>query len=206
VSRPPNPLPRLYRWRTNLLQVPLFFFWTSACGTLSLLISFFEKHGRIQHHIARLWARGGIFVSGSSLTVRGAENLHKHPVAVYAANHTSYMDTPVIFATLPFQFRILAKKELWPIPFIGWHLNRGWTQEADFFPASRFSARFNHSSTSLMPMPAPTHQIDLRIAIELASRIALARLAVWLPRRSSVLFPLTQRSNRCPRRCCRCVE
>jgi 1-acyl-sn-glycerol-3-phosphate acyltransferase len=34
------------------------------------------------------------------------------------------MDTPVIFATLPFQFRILAKKELWPIPFIGWHLNR----------------------------------------------------------------------------------
>ena len=35
----------------------------------------------------------------------------------------------------------------WPRPggedLIGWHLNRGWTQEADFFPASRFSARFN---------------------------------------------------------------
>ena len=26
---------------------------------------------------------------------------------------------------------------------IGWHLNRGWDQLADFFPASRFSARFN---------------------------------------------------------------
>jgi 1-acyl-sn-glycerol-3-phosphate acyltransferase len=34
------------------------------------------------------------------------------------------MDTPVIFASLPFQFRILAKKELWPIAFIGWYLNR----------------------------------------------------------------------------------
>jgi 1-acyl-sn-glycerol-3-phosphate acyltransferase len=34
------------------------------------------------------------------------------------------MDTPVIFSTLPFQFRILAKKELWTLPFIGWHLNR----------------------------------------------------------------------------------
>jgi 1-acyl-sn-glycerol-3-phosphate acyltransferase len=124
VSRPPHPLPRLYRWRTNVIQVPLFFLWTSCCGTLSLLVSFFEKRGRIQHHMARLWARGGIVLSGSRLTVRGAENLHKHPVAVYAANHTSYMDTPVIFATLPFQFRILAKKELWPIPFIGWHLNR----------------------------------------------------------------------------------
>jgi 1-acyl-sn-glycerol-3-phosphate acyltransferase len=43
---------------------------------------------------------------------------------VYAANHTSYMDTPVIFAALPFQFRILAKKELWTMPFIGWYLNR----------------------------------------------------------------------------------
>jgi len=124
VTRPPHPLPRLYRWRTNLLQAPLFFLWTSGCGTLSLLVSLIEKRGRIQHHIARLWARGGIFLSGSRLTIRGAENLRKHPVAVYAANHTSYMDTPVIFAALPFQFRILAKKELWPIPFIGWHLNR----------------------------------------------------------------------------------
>ena len=44
--------------------------------------------------------------------------------AVYAANHTSYMDTPVVFASLPFQFRILAKKELWTMPFIGWYLHR----------------------------------------------------------------------------------
>jgi 1-acyl-sn-glycerol-3-phosphate acyltransferase len=34
------------------------------------------------------------------------------------------MDTPVIFAALPFQFRILAKKGLWPIVFIGWYLDR----------------------------------------------------------------------------------
>jgi 1-acyl-sn-glycerol-3-phosphate acyltransferase len=56
--------------------------------------------------------------------VRGAQNLHQAPAAVYACNHTSYMDTPVIFAALPFQFRILAKKELWPIAFIGWYLDR----------------------------------------------------------------------------------
>ena len=122
--RPPDPLPRLYRWRTNILQAPLFFFYTAGCGSLSLLVSLFEKSGRIQHHIARIWARGCVKISGARLTVRGAENLHKHSVAVYAANHTSYMDTPVIFSTLPFQFRILAKKELWTVPFIGWHLNR----------------------------------------------------------------------------------
>lgn len=122
--RPPDPLPRFYRWRTNTLQAPLFFLYTAACGSLSLLVSLFEKSGRIQHRLAQIWARGCIKISGSRLIVHGAENLHKHPVAVYAANHTSYMDTPVIFSTLPFQFRILAKKELWTMPFIGWHLNR----------------------------------------------------------------------------------
>jgi 1-acyl-sn-glycerol-3-phosphate acyltransferase len=65
-----------------------------------------------------------VTLSGCSLTVRGAENLRKYPVAVYASNHTSYMDTPVIFAALPFQFRILARKDLWPIAFIGWYLDR----------------------------------------------------------------------------------
>jgi 1-acyl-sn-glycerol-3-phosphate acyltransferase len=34
------------------------------------------------------------------------------------------MDTPVIFSALPFQFRILARKVLWRIPFIGWYLDR----------------------------------------------------------------------------------
>ena len=26
---------------------------------------------------------------------------------------------------------------------IGWHVNRGWNQEADFFPASQFRAQYN---------------------------------------------------------------
>ncbi len=124
MSPRPNPLPRLYRWRTNLLHAPLMTLATVVCGSLSLLVSLVDKRGRAQHRIARLWARTLVFVTGCSLTVRGVENLRKHPVAVYASNHTSYMDTPVVFAALPFQFRILAKKELWPIAFIGWYLDR----------------------------------------------------------------------------------
>jgi 1-acyl-sn-glycerol-3-phosphate acyltransferase len=120
----PNPLPRLYRWRTNLIQSPLFALITAAFGSLSLLVSIVDKKGNAQHRIARIWARALVWVSGSRLTVTGAENLGKHPVAVYACNHTSYMDIPVIFAVLPFQFRILARKQLWSIPFIGWYLNR----------------------------------------------------------------------------------
>jgi len=120
----PNPLPWIDRWRSNLIHVPLMTVVTVACGSLSLLVSLVDKKGNAQHRIARFWARGCVWASGSRLRVVGAEKLRKHPAAVYASNHTSYMDTPVIFAALPFQFRILARKVLWPIPFIGWYLNR----------------------------------------------------------------------------------
>ena len=123
MSRP-EPLPYLHRWRSNLIQAPLFFSVTGFFGTLALLASLVAKTGRTQHRIAQAWARACVWISGSRLTIRGGENLQKHKVAVYAANHTSYMDTPVIFSALPFQFRILAKKELWSLPFIGWYLNR----------------------------------------------------------------------------------
>ena len=124
MSRRPNPLPRLYRWRTNLIQTPVLTVITVVCASFSLLISLIDKSGSAQHRIAQQWAKLCVWCSGSKLVVRGAENLRKYPVAVYASNHTSYMDTPVIFAALPFQFRILARKQLWPIAFIGWYLNR----------------------------------------------------------------------------------
>ena len=120
----PNPLPRLHRWRTNVLHIPLMFVSTVVCGSISLVFSLVDKRGRLQHRIARMWARTLVFFAGCSLHVEGAENLKRNLVAVYASNHTSYMDTPVVFAALPFQFRILAKKELWPIAFIGWYLDR----------------------------------------------------------------------------------
>ena len=124
MSRRPSPMPLVDRLRTNVIQIPLFAAATIVCGTISLLISFVDKKGRAQHWMAHVWATISVWISGCRLTVRGMENLTSHPVAVYACNHTSYMDTPVIFAGLPFQFRILAKKELWPIPFIGWWLDR----------------------------------------------------------------------------------
>lgn len=124
MRRRPDPMPRLYRWRTNLLQAPLFFVATGFFGSLALIASLVARTGRTQHRIAQIWARVCVLASGSKVVVRGVENLRTCPVAVYAANHTSYMDTPVVFASLPFQFRILAKKELWSLPFIGWYLSR----------------------------------------------------------------------------------
>jgi 1-acyl-sn-glycerol-3-phosphate acyltransferase len=124
MSARPNPLPRFHRWRTNVLQLPAFALVTAVCGLAALAVSPVDKKGRVQHWIARIWARTAVRISLARLTVEGAENLSKARVAVYAPNHTSYMDIPVVFAALPFQFRILAKKELWQWPFIGWYLER----------------------------------------------------------------------------------
>ena len=77
-----------------------------------------------QHRIARLWAGFSVWCSGSRVTILNPAGLRTGDAAVYVANHLSYMDTPVIFSSLPFQFRIVARHSLWKIPFIGWHLNR----------------------------------------------------------------------------------
>jgi 1-acyl-sn-glycerol-3-phosphate acyltransferase len=124
MSARPNPLPRFYRWRTNVLQAPVFALVTAVCGLTALMVSLVDRKGRVQHRIARFWARTEVRISLSRLKVEGAENLRKSRVAVYAPNHTSYMDIPVVFAALPFQFRILARKQLWQWPFIGWYLER----------------------------------------------------------------------------------
>jgi 1-acyl-sn-glycerol-3-phosphate acyltransferase len=117
-------MPFFIRWRSNIFQAPPFLLSTAFFGCLSLLVSLFDREGDLQFTIARVWARVCIFFSGSSLTVIGEENLRVSGPQVYASNHTSYMDTPVVFSALPNQFRILAKTELWKLPFIGWYLAR----------------------------------------------------------------------------------
>lgn len=112
------------RWRTNLLHIPLMSAATITLGSAALLVSLVERRGRVQHRIAQIWARAMVVCGAARVRVEHAENLRRCRVAVYASNHTSYMDTPVVFSSLPFQFRILARKALWPVPFIGWYLNR----------------------------------------------------------------------------------
>ena len=104
--------------------MPLIALATAAFGSLSLLAGLWDRSGRQQHAIARAWARTLLLLSLSPVELIGSERLPVGRTAVYASNHLSYFDTPVLFAKLPFQFRILAKQSLWKIPFIGWYLHR----------------------------------------------------------------------------------
>ncbi len=122
-----QPLPRkrpAIAWLTYLLLMPLIAIATAFFGSIALTCALWDKSGRQQHAIARAWANVLLWISLSPVTLVNRGHLHTHEVAVYASNHLSYYDTPVLFAKLPFQFRILAKQSLWKAPFIGWYLNR----------------------------------------------------------------------------------
>jgi 1-acyl-sn-glycerol-3-phosphate acyltransferase len=121
---PAQPIPAHLRYLTRFVMVPLMALATAFFGCISLVCGLWDRSGSQQHLVARAWARTLLRVSLSPVRVVGAEKLSHFPVAVYASNHLSYMDTPVLFAKLPFQFRILAKQMLWKVPFVGWYLNR----------------------------------------------------------------------------------
>ncbi len=124
-SQTPASRPRqLFRWLTYFLLWPMFALATAAFGSVALIASVFDGTGRVQHAIAHAWGGALLRITLSPVRVIGAENFKKAPVAVYAANHLSYMDTPVVLSKLPFQFRILARHDLFKLPFIGWYLQR----------------------------------------------------------------------------------
>lgn len=119
----PSRLPWHERAASFLLRAPAILGFTAFFGSFSLLASLFEKDGKWQHRIAQRWARVLVRASGARLSILYPDQLAPQ-LAVYACNHLSYMDTPVLFGSLPFQFRIVARHDLWKLPFVGWHLNR----------------------------------------------------------------------------------
>jgi len=112
------------KWLTYLVQAPLMALWTVVCGTISLPLSLWDRSGSQQHSMARIWAKGMLMLALSPMTVVNPERLRRSSSAVFACNHLSYMDTPALFGSLPFQFRILANHYLFKYPFAGWHLSR----------------------------------------------------------------------------------
>ncbi|HEU4413920.1 MAG TPA: lysophospholipid acyltransferase family protein [Candidatus Angelobacter sp.] len=112
------------RLRSYLIFDPLIWLYTIVLGILSLLSSFFDESGRIQHGFAHLWAKMILGTIGAPVQIVGLDKIDTSKPQVYVVNHLSALDIPVLYAYLPFGFRILAKKELFLYPFMGWHLKR----------------------------------------------------------------------------------
>ena len=114
----------LSRLRSYFLLDPLIWLYTVVMGTLSLPTSLFSDSGRIQHDFARVWAWLIMKTIFSPVKVLGLEKIDTNKPHVYAVNHGSALDIPMLYVYLPFQFRIAFKKELLKYPIVGWHLRR----------------------------------------------------------------------------------
>jgi 1-acyl-sn-glycerol-3-phosphate acyltransferase len=131
-ARPGTLLVYLWAPFANLL----WYLETIVMGTLSLALWPFDTTGTMQHWCARWWCRLVALTIGARLHVHGTGNVEPDRAYVYMANHASLIDTPALFACLPYQFKIMAKKGLFHVPFMGWHL---WS--SGNFPIPRDSGR-----------------------------------------------------------------
>jgi len=122
--------------RAYFITAPLIVLATIGFGLVSFVISLFESSGRKQIAMARGWARCLLLGSGVKVKVEGLEKIAPNGSYVFASNHLSYMDTPVVLANIPVQFRFLAKRGLFQIPLLGTHLAR-----AGHIPVPREDAR-----------------------------------------------------------------
>ena len=117
-------IPPFHWWRTVFFLIPAISVYTIALGTLSILSTFVDRRGHAAHGCARAWSWLILATTGVPVSVRGLERLTPGATYLFISNHQSIYDIPVIFASLPYQLRIIAKESLGRFPFLGWHLRR----------------------------------------------------------------------------------
>ncbi|MGA2388180.1 MAG: lysophospholipid acyltransferase family protein [Candidatus Sulfotelmatobacter sp.] len=127
--RSPHELPGVtYGWLSRLRSYfifdPLIWLYTLVLGIVALPGGMFDKSGRRLHWFSRTWSWLIMKTIMSPVKVTGLDRIDTSKAHVYAVNHASAMDIPVLYVYLPFQFRIVFKKELLVYPVVGWQLKR----------------------------------------------------------------------------------
>lgn len=115
-------LPPFHWWRTVLFLIPTIAIYTVVLGVVSLVTRPVDREGRFAHRCAQWWGRAILWTTGVVVERTGVAWPPVTANCVFIANHSSFYDIPVIFATLPHQLRLMAKATLGHVPFIGWHL------------------------------------------------------------------------------------
>lgn len=151
-------------WRTVFYLIPAVSIYTVVLGTASVLSSLFDRRGNFGHRCARAWSWLILKTTGVEVTVEGLDRLDPSRSYVFASNHQSIYDIPILFASLPFQLRIIAKESLGRIPFMGWHLRRtGHVLVDRARPGAgvvRKMARLARAGHSLIVFPEGTRSTD----------------------------------------------
>jgi len=161
-------MPSFHWFRTVFFLVPAIGLYTVVFGALSIASSFVEKSGYFAHWCARTWSRFILATTGVHVDVIGLERLDPRGTYVFAANHQSIYDIPILFWSLPHQLRIIAKESLGKFPVIGWHLRRTGHMLVDRSKPDRakifsWAGRLTTNGLSLILFPEGTRSVDGRV-------------------------------------------
>jgi 1-acyl-sn-glycerol-3-phosphate acyltransferase len=117
----------MQRFKANFYSV---WCWT-GCGlstafwaTVSILGSLVSSGGRFQHFCMRRWSHDNLWLSRVRVEIEGLHHIDKSRPQLLVANHSGLHDILSLSAHLPIQFRWVAKKSLFSVPFMGWHMRR----------------------------------------------------------------------------------
>jgi 1-acyl-sn-glycerol-3-phosphate acyltransferase len=162
-------VPPFHWWRTVFFLIPAIGVYTVVLGSVSLASSVLELKGYTAHWCARAWSRLILATTGVRVDVSGLERLEHGRTYVFVANHQSIYDIPIVFRTLPFQLRIIAKASLGSIPFLGWHLRRTGhmlvdRRRPDPVRIFEWASRLTTQGLSLIVFPEGTRSADGRVA------------------------------------------
>jgi 1-acyl-sn-glycerol-3-phosphate acyltransferase len=69
--------------------------------------------------LGRFGIRLALFLAGSRVEVLGRERLQSTGNTIVMANHTSFLDAPILASLIPAEFKVVAKVEIFRIPFFG---------------------------------------------------------------------------------------
>jgi 1-acyl-sn-glycerol-3-phosphate acyltransferase len=114
----------LSRLRSYFVFDPLIWLYTLVLGIVALPAGLFDRGGRLLHWFSYVWSWLIMKTILSPVKVTGLDRIDTSKPHVYAVNHASALDIPVVYVYFPFQFRIAFKKELLAYPVVGWHLKR----------------------------------------------------------------------------------
>ena len=121
--RAESALTRLLWLPVNAVQLAFTLTWSAFWISVALVVHLVARSPRVQLEIARwVWAPGLVYGAGARLAVRGRERLDPGRGVLFVANHSSWIDIPVLYMALRVPLCFLAKRELAQVPFLGWYI------------------------------------------------------------------------------------
>jgi 1-acyl-sn-glycerol-3-phosphate acyltransferase len=116
----------LARWLwlpVNAVQLVFTLSWSAFWISVALVVALVTRDSRASLWLARrVWAPGLVHGAGARLAVTGLAALDLGRPYLVVANHSSWIDIPVLFMALPVPLHFLAKRELAAVPFLGWYI------------------------------------------------------------------------------------